>query len=405
MIPISGSAYSYTYATLGELAGWILGWDLCLEYLVGASAVAVGWAYYLEKFLNLASDGKITFDPNWSNSPVLWTEDTKEFSITGFYFNMPAFLVIMILTVLHAYGIKQSTWVVSTMVGVKIVVILMFIFGGIKYTNSANLQPFTPFGFDGIFRGAIIVFFAYIGFDDVSTTALEARNPSRDMPIGIIGSLSICTVLYIAVCLVLCTLSPYTEIPKAAPVATAFVNAGGPQWVGTLLAFGALCGLTSVLMVTMIGQPRIFRAMAYDCLFPNIFAYINPKTGTPVTTTLVSGVLSSVGTFFAFFLVSAAVIFLRIREPERHRPYKIPCGKIGAFVFPILSMASILVLLAKGGTTATVLRVFIWMAIGLVVYFSYGFWCSKLRHPQKWPSTPQVSALTAAETEEKKETV
>ncbi|KAJ3095835.1 hypothetical protein HDU96_001027 [Phlyctochytrium bullatum] len=417
MIPVSSSAYFNTYATVGELAGWIIGWDLCLKYLVGASAAAVGWAYYLEKFLNLASNGKITFDPNRSNSPVLWTEDTKEFSITGFYFNMPALLVIKMLTVLLAYGIKQSTWVVSTMAGVKIVVILMLIFGGIKYTNSANLQPFTPFGFDSIFRCAIMVFFASIGFDAVSTTAQEARSPSRDMPIGIIGSLSICTVLYIAVCLVLCTLSPYTEIPKAAPVDTAFVNAGGPQWAGKLLAFGALCGLTSVLMVTMIGQPRIFPAMAYDGLFPNIFAFINPKTGTPVTTTLVSGViaallagcfpidvlseLSSVGTLFAFFLVSAAVIFLRI---QRHRPYKIPGGKIGAFVFPILSMASILVLLAKGGTTATISRVFIWMAIGLVVYFSYGFWWSKLRHPQKWP-TPQVSALTAAETEEKKETV
>ncbi|KAJ3089314.1 hypothetical protein HDU96_003806 [Phlyctochytrium bullatum] len=288
---------------------------------------------------------------------------------------MPAFLVIMILTVLLAYGIKQSTWVVSTMVGVKIVVILILIIGGIKYTNSANLKPFTPFGFDGIFRRAIIVFFASIGFDAVSTTAQKARSPSRDMPIGISGSLFICTVHYIAVCLVLCTLSPYTEIPKAAPVATAFVNAGGPLRAGNLLAFGALYCLTSMLMVTIVGQPRIFRAMAYDGLFPNIFAYINPKAGTPVTTTLVSGVITavlagcfpidvlaelySVGTLFAFFLVSGAVIFLRIHEPERHRPYKIPGGKIGAFVFPILSMASILVLLAKGGTTATVSRVFI----------------------------------------------
>ncbi|KAJ3085868.1 Cationic amino acid transporter-1, partial [Phlyctochytrium bullatum] len=332
MIPISGSAYSYTYATVGEFVAWIIGWDLCLEYLVGAAAVAVGWSYYLEKFLYLASGHKITFDPNLVNAPVLWDEASHSFIVTGYYFNVPAFLGTVLLTILLAYGIKQSTWVVSIMVGIKVVVILMFIFGGIKYSNTANLQPFTPYGFDGIFRASIIVFFAYIGFDAVSTTAQEAQNPQRDMPIGIIGSLSICTVLYVAVCIVLCCLSPYTDIPKDAPVAAAFVNAGGPEWVGTLLAFGALTGLTSVLMVTLIGQPRIFRAMAYDGLFPQVFAYISPKTGTPVVTTLFSGFLaavlagcfpidvlaelSSVGTLFAFFLVSAAVVILRYREPE-----------------------------------------------------------------------------------------
>ncbi|KAJ3215337.1 hypothetical protein HDU67_000552 [Dinochytrium kinnereticum] len=421
MIPISGSAYSYTYATVGEFMAWIIGWDLCLEYLVGAAAVAVGWAGYLEKFLNLASGGTISFNPKFANAPIKWVEyDEKDadgvvvvkgqaFYITGHYFNIPAFLGVVLLTLILAYGIKQSTWVVNIMVVVKVIVIVMFLLGGIKYTNGANLQPFLPFGFDGVFRGSIIVFFAYIGFDAVSTTAQEAKNPQRDMPIGIIGSLTICTVLYIGVCLVLCSLVPYSDIPSDASVASAFVMAGGPAWIGTLLAFGAWAGLTSVLMVTLIGQPRIFRAMAYDGLFPSVFAYISPKTGTPVVTTLFSGFfaaalagcfpidilaeLSSVGTLFAFFLVSAAVIVLRVREPERHRPYRIPGGKIGAFVFPTLSMAMIILLLAKGSTVATVLRVGAWLLIGLVVYFSYGFWWSKLRHPQKWPAAPVVQAV------------
>ncbi|KAJ3108058.1 Cationic amino acid transporter-1 [Phlyctochytrium planicorne] len=422
MIPISGSAYSYAYATCGELLAWIIGWDLCLEYLVGAAAVANGWSAYLNKWISLASGETYHFDPKWSSAPVIWNTDSQAFEVTGNYLDLPALIGTSLMTILLAVGVKQSAWVVHVMVIVKIIVIIMFLLGGIKYADGSKMQPFMPFGFDGVFKGAIVVFFAYIGFDAVSTCAQEAKNPQRDMPIGIIGSLTICTVLYICVCVMLCSLVPYSEIEGRSPVASAFVTAGGPAWIGTILAFGAWCGLTSVLMVTLIGQPRIFRAMAFDGLFPNVFAYIHPKTGTPITTTLISGFfaavlaavfpidvlaeLSSVGTLFAFFLVSAAVIILRFQQPDRHRPYRIPGGKIGGIVFPLISMALIIVLLWKGGTTATVARVFIWMAIGLIVYFSYGFWWSKLRHPQKWPATtsaPAVVAVPEFDVKEKKD--
>ncbi|KAI9324405.1 amino acid/polyamine transporter I, partial [Zopfochytrium polystomum] len=394
MIPVSGSAYSYTYATLGEFAAWMIGWDLILEYMVGAASVAVGWAGYLGFFLKSASNGSIVFDPNLSTAPISWDEDAGAFKKTGYAFNIPAFVGTIVLTIILASGVKLTAVVVNVLVVVKVIIVLMFIFGGIKYTNGANLQPFSPYGGDGIFKGAITVFFAYIGFDAVSTTAQEAQNPQRDMPIGIIGSLAICTVLYVAVCLVLSSLLPYTKISVDAPVASAIVDAGGPSWFGTILALGALAGLTSVMMVSLIGQPRIFRAMAYDGLFPKAIAYIHPKTKTPVVTTCITGIitafcggllpidvlanLTSIGTLLAFLLAAVAVIVLRIREPERERPFKVPGGVIGGYVWPLLAIASIIVLIIKGGTTATVLRVVIWLAIGLVVYFCYGFWFSKL---------------------------
>ncbi|KAJ1557003.1 hypothetical protein HK405_001144, partial [Cladochytrium tenue] len=278
MIPNSGSAYTYTYATIGEFFAWIIGWDLILEYLIGAASVAVSWGQYLEYFLNKASNGAITFDPNVSNAPIMWVEDTSSFATTGYSFNVPAFMIVIVLTIILASGVKLSAYVVNVLVVVKVIIVIMFIFGGAKYANGANLQPFSPFGGDGIFRGAVTVFFAYIGFDAVSTTSQEAANPQRDLPIGIIGSLTICTVLYISVCLVLSSLLPYTEIPTAASVPASLLKAGGPEWLTVILALGALAGLTSVMMVSMIGQPRIFRAMAHDGLFPKAIAYIHPKT-------------------------------------------------------------------------------------------------------------------------------
>lgn len=319
---------------------------------------------------------------------------------TGNTINLPAMLSVVLLTIILAGGMKMSSVVINSLVVTKLIVVIMFIFGGIKYADSANLSPFTPFGVDGIFHGALTVFFAYIGFDAVSTTAQEAKNPQRDLPIGILGSLSICTILYVAVCLVLSSLLPFSDIPENAPVASAFLAAGGPSWYGTILALGSLAGLISVLMVMMIGQPRIFRSMAFDGLFPQSFAYIHPKTNTPVVTTMMTGGvtaiasaflpidilanLTSIGTLLAFLLVSLAVIILRIREPERERPFKVPGGKIGGFVFPSLSVAIILLLIVKGGSTSTLFRVIAWLSLGLVVYFTYGFWNSKLRHPEKW---------------------
>ncbi|KAI9339764.1 amino acid/polyamine transporter I [Zopfochytrium polystomum] len=406
MIPVSGSAYSYTYATLGEFVAWIIGWDLILEYMVGSASVAVGWGQYLGIFLNTASEGKITFDKKLSGAPIA--------------FDIPAFVGTILITILLASGVKMSSVVVNVLVLTKLAIVLMFIFGGIKYTNSANLTPFMPFGADGVFRGSITVFFAYIGFDAVSTTAQEAKNPQRDLPIGILASLAICTVLYIAVCLVLSTLLPYYNIPEEAAVANALIDAGGPKAFGGILAFGALAGLTSVMMVMMIGQPRIFRAMAHDGLFPESFAYIHPKTRTPIVTTLITGSitavaagmlpidvlanLTSVGTLVAFLLAAVAVIVLRIREPERERPFAVPGGRIGGFAWPLISIAAIIVVLIKGGTTQTLLRVAIWLAVGIVVYFSHGFWWSKLRHPEKWPAeaTGSVARAEGIEAVEKK---
>ncbi|KAI8799554.1 amino acid/polyamine transporter I [Cladochytrium replicatum] len=415
MIPIAGSAYTYTYATLGEFIAWIIGWDLMLEYIVGAASVAVGWAGYVEYFLSEASSGSIKFDPKWANAPVVWDESTQSFQVTGAYVNVAAFVGTIAMTAVLASGVKLSSYVVNVFVVIKIIVVLMFIFAGIKFINPANYQPFTPYGFEGVFNGAIIVFFAYIGFDAVSTTAQEARNPKKDLPIGIIASLFICTVLYIATCLVLTGLLPYNQIPLQASVSKAFVLAGGPAWFGVVLALGALAGLTSVMMVTLLGQPRIFQAMANDGLFPQIFAKINPKTGTPVFTTWFSGIicailaavlpidvlanLTSVGTLFAFFLVSIAIPILRWREPERERGFKIPGGFIGSLIFSIISAGLIIVLLAFGGTAATVVRVFVWLAIGLVVYFIYGFRYSKLRHPERWGA---VTTDVAEEYAEKK---
>ncbi|KAJ1565738.1 hypothetical protein HK405_011704, partial [Cladochytrium tenue] len=427
MVPVSGSAYSYTYATLGELIAWMVGWDLILEYLVSAASVAVGWAQYLEVFLNLASNGAITFNPYISNAPVEWLEDSGTFGATGYAFNVPAFAIVIVLTVVLASGVKLGASVVNALVVVKVIIVLMFIFGGIKYANGANLQPFAPYGGDGIFRGTITVFFAYVGFDAVATTAQEAKNPQRDMPIGIIGSLTICTVLYIAVCLVLSSLLPYYQIPTEAAVSSAFTLAGGPSWFAIILALGALAGLTSVIMVDLTAQPRIFRAMAHDGLFPKAIAYIHPKTKTPIVTTLLTGAitavaagvfpidvlanLTSVGTLLAFALSAIAVIVLRIREPERPRPFRVPFGVVGGFAFPLLTVAAIVVVFVKGSTKATGERFGIWLAIGLILYFCFGFWWSKHRHPERWApedlpqaaATAESAAVDELEVEDEKE--
>ncbi|KAI9351616.1 amino acid permease-domain-containing protein [Zopfochytrium polystomum] len=390
MIPVSGSAYSYTYATLGEFVAWMIGWDLILEYMVGAASVAVGWAGYLGFFLNEASGGKIVFDKNLSDAPVAWDEATSSFITTGHSFNIPAFAGTILLTVILASGVKLTAIVVNVLVVVKVIITIMFIFGGIKYANSANYQPFTPYGGDGIFKGAVTVFFAYIGFDAVSTTAQEAQNPQRDMPIGIIGSLAVCTVLYVAVCLVLSALLPYQDIPVDAPVANSIVQAGGPAWFGTILALGALAGLTSVMMPspTSTQKPK-------------------PRSSPPLITGAFTAVcagllpidvlanLTSIGTLLAFLVSALAVIVLRIREPHRERPFRVPFGTVGGFLWPALAIASIITLMVKGGTVETVLRVLIWLAIGLVIYFTFGFWNSKLRHPEKWDPADLPPSVTS----------
>ncbi|KAL2913953.1 hypothetical protein HK105_206544 [Polyrhizophydium stewartii] len=415
-LPVSGSAYSFTYASLGELLAWIVGWDLMLEYLVGAATVAVGWGVYLDIFFAGIAGKDALFDPRYSSAPFVWIENTANVT-DGFYmnkvpcgvgsdelcqayFNIPAFLIIIILTLLLVLGIREAAWVNNTMVAIKLIVCLVFIFAGIKYIKNENYTPFVPpnegkgkYGLSGVFDGAVTVFFAYIGFDAVTTTAQEAANPQRDLPIGIIGSLAVCTVLYIAVSAVLVGMVHYPDIDASAPVGRALI-AVGLRPLSVVISFGIICGLTSVLLVLMIGQPRIFYSMAYDGLLPPVFSKMHPKTGTPYVATLTSGFLcaimaallpvdilgnlTSVGTLSAFFLVSVSTLVLRITEPDLPRKFQIPGGFwFGGIFLPFLSAFCAAGLFSQA-TVPSIARVFIWMAIGLVIYFAFGFWNSKV---------------------------
>ncbi|KAL2913942.1 hypothetical protein HK105_206533 [Polyrhizophydium stewartii] len=413
-LPVSGSAYSFTYAALGELLAWIVGWDLMLEYLVGSATVAVGWAAYLDIFVSGLVGKNHIFDQRWSSAPFVWIEGTPNVT-DGFYlnkvkcldgsecqavFNIPAFVIVIAITILLVSGIREAAWVNNTMVIIKLVVTVMFILTGIKFINNANYTPFVPpnegkgqYGLSGIFEASVSVFFAYIGFDAVTTTAQEAANPQRDLPIGIIGSLGICTILYIAVSSVLVGMVPYRSIDLKAPVGQALIDVGLPA-MAVIISFGALVGLTSVMITLMIGQPRIFYSMAYDGLLPPVFSRIHPKFGTPYITTIFSGTLcallagllpvdllgnlTSVGTLSAFFLVSVSTLVLRVTQPDLPRKFQIPGGFwFGGVIVPFLS-AFFSAGLFSQATVASIARVFIWMAIGLVIYFSYGFWHSKV---------------------------
>nr|KAJ3418097.1 Cationic amino acid transporter-1 [Polyrhizophydium stewartii] len=385
-----------------------------LEYLVGAATVAVGWSGYLDIFVSGLVGKNHIFDPRWSNAPFVWIEGTPNVT-DGFYlnkvkcldgsscqavFNIPAFVIVVAITILLVLGIREAAWVNNTMVIIKLLVTVMFILTGIKFINNANYTPFVPpnegkgqYGLSGIFEASVSVFFAYIGFDAVTTTAQEAANPQRDLPIGIIGSLGICTILYIAVSSVLVGMVPFRTIDLKAPVGQALIDVGLPA-MAVIISFGALVGLTSVMISTMIGQPRIFYSMAYDGLLPPVFAKIHPTFGTPYVTTIFSGIfcallagllpvdilgnLTSVGTLSAFFLVSVSTLVLRITQPDLPRKFQIPGGFwFGGVIVPFLS-AFFSAGLFSQATVASIARVFIWMAIGLVIYFSYGFWKSKV---------------------------
>lgn len=373
MIPIAGSAYTYPYATLGELVAWIIGWDLILEYLFGAASVAVGRSGYVVSFLK---DLGITISPAISQAPL----------------NLPAMLILAVMTVLLVLGIAKSAKFNNVIVVIKICVILLFILFGFAHINSQNLTPFIPantgefghYGWSGILRGAGVIFFAYIGFDAISTTAQEARNPQRDMPIGILGSLAIATVLYIAVAFVLTGIVPYQQLNVPDPIAVG-VNAAseGMGWLRPLIKIGAIAGLTSVLLVMLLGQPRIFYSMAKDGLLPPQFAAVHPQFRTPYIATIVSGVsaaifaglfpigvlgeLVSIGTLLAFFIVCTAVPVLRKTRPDLPRPFKTPLVPL----VPILgALTALLQMLALPFDTW--LRLIVWLLIGLIIYFTYG---------------------------------
>ena len=394
MIPISGSAYTYGYATMGEFIAWIIGWDLILEYLFGSATVAVGWSGYVVSFLH---DFKIDLPAAICQSPFIF--DQKGWHTSGAIINFPAVFIILLLTALLVVGIKESAKFNNLIVIIKVVVILLFIGFGISYIDVSNWQPFIPentgewghFGWSGILTGAGVVFFAYIGFDAVSTASQEAINPKRDMPIGILASLIVCTVLYIAVSLTLTGIVDYRELNVSAPIAVAIDKAGqGLMWLRPVIKIGAIAGLSSVVLVLLLGQSRIFYTMANDGLLWSAFARTHKKYKTPHITTIVTGVfaaifaglfpigllgeLVSIGTLLAFVIVSIGVIILRKSEPDAPRAFKTP---LVPFV-PILGATICFVQMASlpGDTW---IRLLLWMGIGFVIYFTYGIRHSKAR--------------------------
>jgi len=383
MIPVAGSAYTYGYATLGEIIAWIIGWDLVLEYMVGASLVAIGWSAYLVNLINhLLDPFGWRLAAVWCNAP--WGE-------TPGYLNVPALCIVLVLTALLVRGIKESAKVNLVMVIVKVAIILVFIAIAAWYVNPTNWRPFMPFGFSGVTTAAAIVFLAYVGFDAVSTTAEEARNPQRDMPIGIIGSLAVSTVLYVAVASIMTGVVSYTKLGVADPVALV-LNTLNKPWASMLVSVGALTGITSVLLVLLLGQPRILFAMSRDGLLPARLSHVHPRFHTPHITTIGTGIvvaigaallpirvvaeLCSIGTLFAFVIVCCGVIVLRFTRPDLSRPFRVP-------LFPVLPLLGIVLcgyLMASLPVTAWE-RFLVWLAIGLVVYFAYSRRASRLAAP------------------------
>jgi APA family basic amino acid/polyamine antiporter len=402
MVPISGSAYTYSYGTLGELIAWIIGWDLIIEYAVGNVAVAISWANYFKTLV--AGFGIII--PGWMSTdyttagkiPGLFESAPHLFGIP-IVFNLPAFSIVALITVVLVIGIKESARMNATMVIIKLIILGFFIYVGAHYVKPANWSPFAPNGWSGIQAGAAVVFFAYIGFDAVSTVAEEVKNPKRDLPIGIIGSLIICTILYIAVAAVFTGIIPYQALVKmlatqqAEPLTLAFqyanIEKNKDLFVG-IIAFGSVIAHTAVLLVFQMGQPRIFFSMARDGLLPQKFAEVHPKFRTPYFATILTGVvvgvtamftsidemvdLTNIGTLFAFILVCIGIIILRKKEPDRPRSFRVPFVP----VIPIMGIAACLYLM-MGLPWITWVRFAGWLIVGMMVYRSYGFKHSKLR--------------------------
>ncbi len=393
MIPVAGSAYTYTYATMGEFIAWIIGWDLVLEYAVAASVVAVSWSRYVKSFLH---DCGVSLPAKFIACPfdtITLADGTQAHGIV----NVPAMLVIVLISLLLMIGIKESAWVNSTIVIIKLAVVLTFVAVGVHYINPANYHPFIPentgkfgeFGFSGIMRAAGVIFFAYIGFDTVSTAAQESKTPHKDVPIGILGSLVICTVLYLAFASVLTGMVNYKAMRgDAAPVATA-INLTPYPWLQMMVKLGIIGGFTSVILVMLLGQSRVFYSMSRDGLLPKLFSDIHPAWRTPWRSNLLFmvfvgffagffpisklGHMTSIGTLLAFIIVCAGVMILRYTQPLVPRPYRVPC-------FPLFPFLGILVCLAM--MTAldvdTWWRLVIWLVIGLIIYFTYSRFNSKL---------------------------
>ena len=387
MIPIAGSAYTYAYATLGELVAWMIGWDLILEYAVGSMTVAIGWSGYMQRLL--AGFG-ITIPQALGAAPPVGI------------INLPAVIIVLLIMVLLVVGIRESARFNAVMVTIKLVAVLFFLAAGITYVKPENWQPYAPYHWAGVMAAAAVVFFAYIGFDAVSTTAEEAKNPQRDLPIGIIASLVVCTVLYLAVGAVLTGIVPvvhYRSVADALPgvpmadavESTKFLNAPvayalsviGQDWAAGLVSAGAVAGITSVLLVMLMSQPRIFFAMSRDRLLPQGVSKVHPKFGTPYITTIITcvvvalvagetqiqvvGEMTSIGTLFAFVVVCAAVLMLRAKRPEAKRPFRVPFGPI----FPVMGILSCSYLMLSL-PVLTWVRFLVWLDLGMIIYWFYG---------------------------------
>ncbi len=391
MIPISGSAYTYTYATMGELMAWIIGWDLILEYTIGNVAVAIGWGSYFDAFLRglgihlpdwlltsaaMATPEMIAAAPHIGGIPIMC--------------NVPAVLIMVLLTILLVKGVRESATFNDILVVLKIVLILVVIGLAAGYVNPENWKPFIPNGWAGIQAGAALVFFSYVGFDAVSTVAEETQDPERTVPLGMFWTLVICTVLYVAMALVVTGVVPYTQLGVADPMALIFEVLNMP-WATVIVSLGALIAMTGVLLVFQLGQPRIFMVMARDGLLPEFCKSIHPKFKTPHVTTILCGVvvaiaagftdlstvleLCNIGTLFALIMVSVGVLILRRTQPDRPRPFRTPMGVL----FPLLSIASCLMLI-YAMPYMTWVRFAIWIAVGVVLYYCYGIRHSNMAH-------------------------
>ena len=392
MIPIAGSAYTYTYATLGELIAWIIGWDLILEYAFSNMSVSVGFAAHIVDLLDWLN---IPLSPKWL-SPAYLPLGLQDLSGKDIYapgwhsgFDIPAFLIVLILTVVLVRGIRESARTNNIMVLVKIFAILLFVFFGLSFIHPSHYHPFSPNGWSGILAGGSIIFFTYIGFDSVSTASEECRTPQRDVPIGILGTLVVCTILYIGVAAVLTGMVPWQSVAgDAAPVVNALkrlsLEPGGHRlhYVRLFVLIGAITGMISSILVGQYGQARIWFAMSRDRLLPDAFSRVHPRFRTPAFATWAAGILvaipaglfdvgtfaemSNIGTLFAFVLVSIGVLVLRYKDPTRHRGFRVPLGPI----IPILSILFCLLLMA-GLPARTWVRFFVWLIVGLVVYITY----------------------------------
>ena len=400
MIPQAGSAYAYSYATLGEIVAWIIGWDLILEYAVGNVAVAISWGDYFKRvlaaihlhipdYLSTGYRTALLADPAKNPELHALLDSAPRFLGIPILINIPAFAIVAAITWLLYLGVRESTRANNIMVAVKLLVLAMFIVVGATRIDTANYHPFAPNGFTGIHHGAAIVFFAYIGFDAISTAAEETKNPQRNLPIGILAGLGICTLIYVIVGAVLTGMVPYTELGVADPLAKALDMAGLTK-ISTILSLGAIFSMAAVLLVFQYGQPRIFFAMARDGLLPRWAAKIHPKYRTPHITTLMTGGLvalaslvgdasetydlTNIGTLFAFVLVCVGVLVLRWKEPERPRPFRVP------FVWVIAPLgAAACAFVMKGLPRHAWERFGIWLVIGIALYFAYGFRNSTLR--------------------------